>query len=222
MNHVFACAGNQLIVVGIIHQNRIARSLVREELLGFGIPTRLLFGFPLFINIVNRGIAFRQVSHRSLGTLDILRVSRLFGKLVHKSLIVVLPQLIQVFAANPMECRRKIAILFTQEILELGFSGIQLCQHLGNNIDLILITPSPQRDHAVVKQVIHKLVQMRTQNEETLFGRGVGFQTGFVRDLLPDIQLGMFEKRIINIQYHVQDHITHNREEKAWTPLYVR
>lgn len=75
-----------------------------------------------------------------------------------------------------MESGRQICILFAQEILELGcFAGVRgflpTFEHLGNSIDLSPITPRPQGDLLVLKQLLHEFIQVRTQHKESTEGR---------------------------------------------------
>ena len=118
LNHVLACAGNHVVVVSIVHQDRVTRSLIREELFGFGIEDLLLSSLSLFIDIVDVRISLCKIRLGFLGTTNVFRVSRLIGKLIDERLVVVLPQLIQVLAAGFVERARNICILFTQEILK--------------------------------------------------------------------------------------------------------
>lgn len=207
LNHVLACAGNYLIVVGIIHQDRVTRSLIREELFGFGIK-RFQFDFlTLLVNFFNGSISLCKIDLGFLGTANVFRVSRLVGKLVHKRLIVVLPQLIQVLAMGFMERARDIRILFAQEILEnsplpriLAFlTPLEERSHLGH---LRMATPCPQAhcDLRILKQLLHELVQVRTQNEDFCGGRGLRLEVRLVGNQVPMLLLHVLEKGIVDIQ----------------------
>ena len=106
-----------------------------------------------------------------------------------------------------VERTRNIRILFAQEILEhsllsripLFLPTLEKLRNLGHPR---MATPRPQTDRnlGILEQLLHELVQVRTQNEDFCSRRGLRLEVRLVGNFIPMLLLHVLQKGIVDVQ----------------------